>query len=81
MPRTHTATATRPQPHRAARAVLSAHAIDGTTYHDNSDGAGRGWSARCLCGAGTGATRYPSRDDVIAAHRGHVRRYLPAGSR
>lgn len=81
MPRTHTATAPPARPHRAARSVLAAHAIDSTTYHDNSDEHGAGWSARCICGAGTGTTRYATRDDVLAAHRGHVRRYLPAGSR
>lgn len=81
MPRTNTATAAPPRPHRAARSVLVAHAIDGTTYHTADEHGPAGWSARCACGAGTGATRYATREDVLAAHRGHVRRYLPAGSR
>lgn len=81
MPRTNTAAHARPRPHRAVRAVLAAHALDSTTYHLADEHAGAGWSARCLCGAGTGSTRYPSRDAVLDAHRGHLSRYLPAGSR
>ena len=81
MPRNNSSTLTRSTP-RAARAALAAHALDSTTYHNGRDDEhGAGWSARCTCGATSGNTRYPTRDDAVAAHAGHVRRYLPAGTR
>lgn len=81
MGRNSSPTLARPREGRAARDVRAVHALDSTTYNLRDEHAPAGWSARCLCGASTGETRYPTRDDVLAAHAGHVRRYLPAGAR
>lgn len=79
MPRNSTPTL--PRESRAVRAVRAGHQLESTTYNLPGAEHPHGWSARCSCGASTGETRYASRDDAHAAHAGHVRRYLPAGTR
>lgn len=81
MPRNSTPTLSRPRDTRAVRTVRASHTLESTTYNLADQHHPHGWSARCSCGASTGNTRYDTRDDATAAHAGHVRRYLPAGTR